>query len=94
MLDTIENTLGVWDKVQKNWKRLVNIFMLSDDIKNQLPEASKEFEEKNTQFRDVMKEVEYTPILKEVCTEERQFKLTGILASIDRCEKELNAYLE
>lgn len=33
MLSTIENTLTVWDKVQKNWKRLVNIFLLSEDIK-------------------------------------------------------------
>lgn len=41
-----------------------------------------------------MKEVDYTPLIKEVCTNDRQAKLLDILFSIERCERELNTYLE
>ena len=33
-LNRVDNILNIWGKVQKNWKRLVNIFLLSDDIRN------------------------------------------------------------
>ena len=35
-LNRVDNVITIWGKVQKNWKRLVNIFLLSDDIRNQL----------------------------------------------------------
>ena len=40
-LRTVESVLGVWQKVQANWCRLEPIFMLSDDIRSQLPDESK-----------------------------------------------------
>lgn len=33
-----------WLKVQKNWRILVNIFVGSEDIRQQLPEDTKVFE--------------------------------------------------
>ena len=34
ILNNVDNILNIWGKVQKNWKRLVNIFLLSEDIRN------------------------------------------------------------
>lgn len=93
-LNRVDTVLNVWAKVQKNWKRLVNIFLLSDDIRNQLQEATKLFDQKNAQFREVMAEVLLNPIIIEVCTEERRLELEEISRAVEECEKRLNIYLE
>lgn len=93
-LSAIDDTLVVWEKVQKNWKRLVNIFMLSDDIKGQLPEAAKVFEAKNNEFRGLMGDALQNPIMIDICTKEKKEELEGILKAIEGCEKQLNQYLE
>lgn len=90
----MDNTLTLWSKVQKNWKRLVNIFLLSEDIRNQLQEATKTFDEKNAQFREVMAEVHLNPKIIDVCTQERYLELEEIHKAIEECEKKLNLYLE
>jgi dynein heavy chain len=93
-LGIIDETIAVWEKVQKNWKRLVNIFLLSDDIRNQLPDASKLFDQKSNEFREIMRDVQLNPIIIEVCTLERKEELDGIHSAIESCEKKLREYLE
>ena len=93
-LGAIDDCLVVWEKVQKNWRRLVNIFMLSEDIRNQLPEATKLFETKNTEFRGIMADAVLSPIMYEICTKEKKEDLEQILKAIESCEKQLNQYLE
>jgi dynein heavy chain, axonemal len=44
-LRIIDSVVTVWQKVQLNWCRLEPIFMQSDDIRSQLPEDSKRFEQ-------------------------------------------------
>lgn len=53
-LNKVDSVTTIFQKVQKNWKRLVNIFLLSEDIRNQLQDATKIFDEKNVQFRDIL----------------------------------------
>lgn len=53
-LNKVDSVITIFQKVQKNWKRLVNIFLLSEDIRNQLQDATKIFDEKNVQFRDIL----------------------------------------
>lgn len=93
-LNQVDTVLNLWNKVQKNWKRLVNIFLLSEDIRNQLQDATKLFDQKNNQFREIMMEVALNPKIIEVCTEERRVELEEIHKSIEECEKKLNMYLE
>ena len=93
-LNQVDNVLNLWNKVQKNWKRLVNIFLLSEDIRNQLQDATKLFDQKNNQFREIMTEVALNPKIIEVCTDERRAELEEIHKSIEECEKKLNMYLE
>lgn len=72
----------------------MNIFLLSEDIRNQLQEATKTFDEKNAQFREVMSEVFLNPKIIDVCTSERYLELEEIHKAIEECEKKLNLYLE
>ena len=53
-LRTVESVLGVWQKVQGNWCRLEPIFMLSDDIRSQLPDESKRFETLDAEFKAML----------------------------------------
>ena len=93
-LGYIDENLVVWEKVQKNWKRLVNIFLLSEDIRGQLPEATKIFEQKHNDFKTIMGDALLNPVMYEICTLERKEDLEGILKAIESCEKQLNQYLE
>ena len=93
-LNQVDTILNIMAKVQKNWKRLVNIFLLSEDIKNQLQEATKLFNDKNDQFRELMSEIQLNPKIIDICTEEKRIELEEIHKSIESCEKKLNIYLE
>lgn len=43
-LGRVDVVVNEWLKVQKNWRILVNIFVGSEDIRQQLPEDTKVFE--------------------------------------------------
>lgn len=93
-LNDVDTTLNVWGRVQRNWKRLVNIFLLSADIRNKLQDATKLFDQKNAQFREIMQEVVLIPVIIETCTEQKLADLEEIHKAIEECEKKLNEYLE
>jgi dynein heavy chain len=94
-LRAIDGTLGVWQKVQLNWCRLEPIFMQSDDIRSQLPEDSKRFEQLDNQFKDLMMEASNSQLIVEICCQEgREDALKKICNDIETCEKSLNEYLE
>jgi dynein heavy chain len=93
-LNDVDTTLNIWGRVQRNWKRLVNIFLLSADIRNKLQDATKLFDQKNAQFREIMHEALLNPVIIETCTEQKLTDLEEILRAIEECEKKLNEYLE
>lgn len=49
-LSRVDAVVNEWLKVQKNWRILVNIFVGSDDIRQQLPEDTKVFETVHGEF--------------------------------------------
>jgi dynein heavy chain len=94
-LRAIDGTLNVWSKVQANWCRLEPIFMQSDDIRSQLPEDSKRFEQLDNAFKDLMMEASNSQFVVEICCQEgREEILQKICGDIETCEKALNEYLE
>jgi dynein heavy chain len=94
-LRTVESVLEVWQKVQANWCRLEPIFMLSEDIRSQLPDDSKRFEMVDTKWKDLMMEASQSNLIVEICCAEgREEALKDICEGIDSCEKALNEYLE
>lgn len=93
-LGRVDVVVQEWMKVQKNWKIFVNIFLASEDIRMQLPEDTKRFEDVDKEFRELMNEVSGSPQVVEACTNERKELLEGWSGKIRQCEKSLNDYLE
>lgn len=93
-LNKVDSVISIFQKVQKNWRRLVNIFLLSEDIRNQLQEATKTFDDRNAQFREILLQIQQIPKVIDACTDERKIELDEIFRSIEECEKKLNLYLE
>merc|ERR1719162_793911 len=87
-LRTVESVLEVWQKVQANWCRLEPIFMLSEDIRSQLPDDSKRFEMVDTKWKDLMMEASQSNLIVEICCAEgREDALKEICDGIDSCER-------
>jgi dynein heavy chain len=94
-LSTVEKVLGVWTKVQTNWCRLEPIFMLSDDIRSQLPDDSKRFEALDQEWKELMLDAATGTSAVEICCAEGRYEiLCRLNATIESCEKALNDYLE
>ena len=95
ILRTIDSVLGIWQKVQADWCRLEPIFMLSDDIRSQLPDDSKRFEQVDNDWKSTMADASLsTSIVDICCVEGREDALNTISKSIETCEKALKDYLE
>lgn len=93
-LGRVDAVVNEWLKVQKNWRILVNIFVGSDDIRQQLPEDTKVFETVHGQFTEMMIAAHESPLIIEACNEGRKTALVEMSAKIKKCEKALNDYLE
>ena len=69
--------------------------MLSDDIRSQLPEDSKRFEQVDGKWKELMLDASgYTLVVEICCAEGRLEALNEIHDTIETCEKALNDYLE
>jgi len=73
---------------------LFNIFLTSDDIRRQLPEDTKVFENIDKEFRELMAEVYTHPNIVDTCTPEKYEILKVWQTGIKKCEKQLKDYLE
>jgi dynein heavy chain len=94
-LRAVDGALTVWQKVQANWCRLEPIFMQSDDIRSQLPDDAKRFEQMDNKWKDLMMDASQNSLIVDVCcTEGREDALRDICEGIESCEKALNEYLE
>jgi len=95
-LRTIDAVLGLWQKVQLNWCRLEPIFMQSEDIRSQLPDDSKRFENLDNGWKNLMLEASLSSLVVDICcdADDREEVLQGICENIECCERALNEYLE
>merc|ERR1712087_252706 len=69
-LRTVEPVLEAWQKVQANWCRLEPIFMLSEDIRSQLPDDSKRFEQVDTKWKELMMDAPNSSLIVDICCAE------------------------
>ena len=93
-LGRVDIVVNEWLKVQKNWRILVNIFVGSEDIRQQLPEDTKVFETVHGEFTEMMAAAHENPLIIETYTEGRKTALIEMSQKIKKCEKALNDYLE
>ncbi|WAR03796.1 DYHC-like protein [Mya arenaria] len=94
-LSTADQVIGIWMEVQRTWSHLESIFIGSEDIRNQLPEDSKRFDGIDTDFKELVKDVEKTKNCVEATNIPNLFdKLEGLQGNLTLCEKALAEYLE
>ena len=94
-MKTVDQVIGIWIKVQKNWERLESIFLESEDIRAQLPDDTKRFQKVDAEWKDLMREAAEEPLVVQACLfDGRDAMLRDFYADIELCEKSLNDYLE
>lgn len=94
-LNQIAETIVIWMIVQKKWMYLEGIFIGSDDIRMQLPEAAKKFDRVDLQFKKIMATTAKVSNVLKACQEEhRADDLRALSTELDKCQKSLSDYLE
>lgn len=94
-LSNADAVISAWMEVQRKWMYLESIFIGSKDIRKQLPEDSKRFDEIDKEFKALLDSIgedkNVVRITNRVGLLEKLEKLQGMLV---QCEKALNDYLE
>jgi hypothetical protein len=67
-LGMVDSSITKWMEVQKQWSNLYPIFMLSEDIKTQLPDDAKSFATCDELFRSMMEQARHYTNVIELCT--------------------------
>lgn len=105
ILGTVDSVIGLWKEVQATWSNLYPIFVISEDIRTQLPEDTQRFEGVDQRWRKLMEITVQIPNVVECCTSDRvkehlgstldflQF-LQEMQIDLEKCEKALSDYLE
>ncbi|XP_028911199.1 dynein heavy chain 10, axonemal isoform X3 [Ornithorhynchus anatinus] len=93
-LSLIEEVIEVWMVVQRKWMYLESIF-IGGDIRLQLPEEAKKFDNIDRIFKKIMAETLKEPIIKKCCeAPSRLSDLQSLCEGLENCQKSLNDYLD
>ena len=94
-LSTVDSVVTLWLEVQQTWSHLENIFIGSEDIRVQLPEDSKRFDQIDSSYRKLMADSESIPNAVKCCNRKGLFdELEHLQGKLALCEKSLAEYLE
>ncbi|KAK2837261.1 hypothetical protein Q5P01_014473 [Channa striata] len=93
-LSIISETIEVWLLVQRKWMYLESIF-IGGDIRSQLPEEAKKFDNIDKKFKEIMSDTVKRPDIKRCCLiPNRLTDLQALSEGLERCQKSLNDYLD
>ncbi|XP_027269695.1 dynein heavy chain 10, axonemal isoform X2 [Cricetulus griseus] len=93
-LSLIGEVIEIWMLVQRKWMYLESIF-IGGDIRSQLPEEAKKFDNIDRIFKRIMGETLKDPVIKRCCeAPNRLSDLQGISEGLEKCQKSLNDYLD
>ncbi|XP_044296574.1 dynein axonemal heavy chain 10 isoform X1 [Varanus komodoensis] len=93
-LSLIGEVIEVWMIVQRKWMYLESIF-IGGDIRSQLPEEAKKFDNIDRIFKRIMAETVKEPVIKKCCeAPNRLSDLQNISDGLEKCQKSLNDYLD
>ena len=87
-LSTADQVISIWFEVQRTWSHLESIFIGSEDIRSQLPEDSKRFDGIDTDFKELVSEVERTTNVVEATNKPRLFERLEALQVCDNIHYE------
>ena len=92
-LNHVSEVMEVWFKVQSRWKYLESIFV-SEDIRQQLPEEAKKFDNVDKEFKGIMNDTsKEANVIKACHVNKRLETLEELLDKLDKCQKSLSDYL-
>ncbi|XP_052412947.1 dynein axonemal heavy chain 10 [Carassius gibelio] len=93
-LSLISEIIEVWMLVQQKWMYLESIF-IGGDIRSQLPEEAKKFDNIDKMFKKIMTDAVKDPAIKRCClVPNRLADLQNLSDGLERCQKSLNDYLD
>ncbi|MGH0156714.1 UNVERIFIED_CONTAM: hypothetical protein FKN15_032047 [Acipenser sinensis] len=93
-LSLISEVIAVWMVVQQKWMYLESIF-IGGDIRSQLPEEAKKFDNIDKIFKKIMTDSVKDPVIKKCCqAPNRLSDLENLSEGLERCQKSLNDYLD
>jgi dynein heavy chain len=94
-LSQADQVIHILIEVQKTWSHLESIFIGSQDIRNQLPEDSKRFDQIDADFKKICEENQQQLNVVQ-CTNRPKLndRLEDIKSRLSLCEKALADYLE
>uniref|UniRef100_A0A9L0IQP0 Dynein axonemal heavy chain 10 n=1 Tax=Equus asinus TaxID=9793 RepID=A0A9L0IQP0_EQUAS len=93
-LSLIGEVIEIWMLVQRKWMYLESIF-ISGDIRSQLPDEAKKFDNIDRVFKRIMAETLKDPVIKRCCeAPNRLSDFQSISEGLERCQKSLNDYLD
>lgn len=95
-LFTADKILTLWFETQRVWSGLEAIFVLCDDIRQQLPKDTDLFFELDKEFRQLIKEISKKPKVVEGTTSQPELfsNIQAVRDGFAICEKALAVYLE
>ncbi|XP_067910594.1 dynein axonemal heavy chain 10 isoform X6 [Heterodontus francisci] len=93
-LSLIGEVIAVWLVVQRKWMYLESIF-IGGDIRSQLPEEAKKFDNIDRIFKKIMSETVKEPGINKCCqASNRLTNLKNLCEGLEKCQKSLNDYLD
>lgn len=95
-LFTVDKVLTLWFETQRVWSGLESIFVLCDDIREQLPLDTDLFFENDKEFRMLVEEIVNKPkIIDAVASQPELFdSIQALRSGLAICEKALSIYLK
>ncbi|VDO09234.1 unnamed protein product [Rodentolepis nana] len=96
ILLTVDKVLTLWFETQKVWSGLEAIFVLCDDIRQQLPNDTDLFFEHDKEFRLLNEELAKKPKIVEATTSQPEMfdNIQAVRNGFEICAKTLATYLE
>eukprot|EP01135_Chromosphaera_perkinsii_P009070 Nk52_evm1s1607 gene=Nk52_evmTU1s1607 len=93
-LSHIGEVTDIWMQVQRKWMYLEGIFV-GGDIRQQLPEEAKKFDNIDKTFKKIMNETSKNRNVMEAChVEGRLESFSDLYRQLELCQKSLSDYLE
>eukprot|EP00767_Chilomastix_cuspidata_P004259 gnl/Chilomastix_cuspidata/4391.p1 GENE.gnl/Chilomastix_cuspidata/4391~~gnl/Chilomastix_cuspidata/4391.p1 ORF type:complete len:5137 (+),score=567.95 gnl/Chilomastix_cuspidata/4391:1094-15412(+) len=93
-LSLVADVCEAWLAAQRQWLYLEGIFIGSEDIRTQLPEEAKKFENVDKSFTKLMVETSKNTLAMDACQATGRLSLLQTLTQqMDACQKSLTEYL-
>ncbi|XP_053136194.1 dynein axonemal heavy chain 10 [Hemicordylus capensis] len=93
-LSLIGEVIEIWMIVQRKWMYLESIF-IGGDIRSQLPDEAKKFDNIDRIFKRIMAETVKDPVIRRCCeAPNRLSDLQNVSDGLEKCQKSLNDYLD